>query len=137
MAYNFLKGAKIIIDGVTVGYITKFSPSPNDSSSMVITNTEDVHKTAPSTSTEITVDREGVAATPEDDIAMLNLVKQKTFTTGSFSGIKHYDKGRQALYLFTLGSGTIVRTPTYGSEDQLTESYTIRATYYDEDIQPL
>ncbi|MBF4469632.1 MAG: hypothetical protein ISP01_09535 [Methanobrevibacter arboriphilus] len=137
MAYNFLKGSELIIDGILIGYITNFSPSNNESVSMVVTNTEDVLKSAPATSTEITVDREGVAATPEDDIALLKLSKKGTFKTGSFSGIKHYDNERKALYIFSLGSGTIKRSITYGSEDQLTESYTVRPTSFDEEIQPL
>ncbi|MGL6298654.1 MAG: hypothetical protein ACRC1M_05735 [Methanobacteriaceae archaeon] len=137
MAFNFLKGSELVVDGILIGYITNFSPSNNESASMVTTNTEDVQKSAPTTSSEITVDREGVAATPEDDIALLKLAKKGTFATGSFSGIKHYDNNRRALYLFTMGNGTIKRSITYGAEDQLTESYTIRPTHYDEDIQPL
>jgi len=135
MAVNFVKNAQLFIDDVKLGYITSFSPSDKTDESTVTTSDGDVLKSANTTSTEISVDREGITATPEDDIAILNLVKAGKFSTGFFSAIKTYDDGQQTQYVYTLGPGTIRRTTTYGSTDQITESFTIKPSSYNEEIQ--
>jgi len=137
MAINFVKGAELYVDDIKLGYITSFSPSDNVDESVVTTSDGDVLKSANTTSTEISVDREGITDTPEDDIAILELIKKGTFNSGFFHATKTYDGGRQALYTYTFAGGTIRRTTEYGASDQLTESFTLKPSSYDENIQPL